>query len=126
MRRGDRWLVVLLAAAVAAFVVPKWFGQGGDDEIRYARITVDGELYKTVRLDDHSETIVIETKDGTNILEVHDHGIEMIEADCPDRICLTFGHVKRSGGTIVCLPHRILVEVEGQPDEGDEPDVIVS
>lgn len=126
MKRGDRWLVGLLAAGALAFLIPYLMGGGDKGEARYATITVDGELYQTVHLDEEDERIVIETGRGRNVLEVHDHGIEMIEADCPDQLCLTFGHVTRSGGTIVCLPHRVLVEVVGAPSGEDEPDVIVS
>ncbi len=126
MKRGDVWLVGLLVAAALAFLIPNWLGSEEDSDARTATITVDGEPYKTVRLDEHSERIVIETAHGRNVLEVHDHGIEMISADCPDQLCLTFGHVTRIGAMIVCLPHRVLVEIIGQPVEGDEPDVVVS
>lgn len=126
MKRGDRWLVGLLVLGALAFLIPAMLGGGEKAEARYAAITVDGEPFKTVRLDVDSEPIVIETPRGRNVLEVHDHGIEMLEADCPDQLCLTFGHVKRHGGTIICLPHRVLVEVIGEPGGEDEPDAIVS
>ncbi|MNJ75300.1 hypothetical protein D3C77_723710 [compost metagenome] len=78
-----------------------------------------------MELTEEEQIIEIETEDGLNILKVHDYGIEMIEADCPDQLCLTFGFVKRNGGTIVCLPHKMIVEIEGDSGEGDDVDAIV-
>ncbi len=128
MKRGDRWLAALLIIIVAALVIPRLTtgDEEGSEGQRYAQITVGGELYRTVALTGApEETILIETERGTNRLDIHDDGIEMHEADCPDQLCLSFGHIRKRGDTIVCLPNRVLVEIIGGPD-GGEVDVIVS
>jgi hypothetical protein len=128
MKRGDIWLAALLIIIVAALAIPRLMAgdEDGADGKRYAQITVGGEPYRTIELTGAAEeTILIETERGTNRLEIHDEGIEMHDADCPDQLCLSFGHITKRGDTIVCLPNRVLVEIVGGPD-GGEADVVVS
>lgn len=129
MKRGDIVLIGLVVVIAAAFLVPRWFGDSSSENNhntqRIAKITVDGKLFRTVELTGEEQEIEINTEHGYNLLKVHDYGIEMIDADCPDKVCLTFGFIERNGGTIVCLPHKLLVEIEGAPSEGDDIDAIV-
>lgn len=131
MKRGDVLLIGLVIVIALAFLVPRWMSKDSS-EINYkgaervAKITVDGKLFKTVKLTKEEQTVDIKTEYGYNILKIHDYGMEIIDADCPDKVCLTFGFVERNGGTIVCLPHKLLIEIEGGPSgEGDDVDVIV-
>lgn len=130
MKRGDVLLVGLIVVIALVFLIPRWFFEDLSEKNHInnplvANIKVDGKLVRSVELTEEEQIIEIETEDGLNILKVHDYGIEMIEADCPDQLCLTFGFVKRAGGTIVCLPHKMIVEIEGDLGEGDDMDAIV-
>jgi hypothetical protein len=130
MKRGDLILIGVIVIAALAFLVPKWLFQQESENLHnskvFANITVDGELYQKVELTKEEQIIKVETSKGINILKVHDHGIEMFDADCPDKVCLSFGFVTRPNSTIVCIPHRVLVELvsEGGAEE-DELDAVV-
>ncbi len=126
MKRGDIALIVLLVVAVAWFTIPLFTDDKTASEGAYAKIMVDGEHYDTIALTDEVQQIEIQTKRGLNILRVSHGGIEMIEADCPDQLCLTFGHIHRGNETIVCLPNRVFVEIIDDSDEGEGLDAIVS
>lgn len=130
MKRGDLILIGVIVIAALAFLVPKWLFQQESENLHnskvFANITVDGDLYQKVELTKEEQIIKVETSKGLNILKVHDYGIEMFEADCPDKVCLSFGFVTRPNSTIVCIPHRVLVELvsEGGAEE-DEIDAVV-
>ena len=64
----------------------------------------------------------IKTDKGYNLIVVKDESVGITEADCPDKICISEGFVSKPGATVVCLPHKVLVEVKSAG--GDEPDVI--
>ena len=36
----------------------------------------------------------------------------MIEADCPDKLCVHQKAIERTNETIVCLPHKVVVEIQ--------------
>lgn len=125
MKRADVLLVSIVLIAALAFLAPRWFSEdkGGPGKNLVANITVDGKLFKTVQLTEEEQTIEVRTDRGYNILKVYDYGIEMYDADCPDKVCLGFGFITLPKQTIVCLPHRVLVEIAGTG--GDEIDAYV-
>ena len=130
MKRGDLILIGVIVIAALAFLVPKLLFQQESENLHnskvFANITVDGELYQKVELTKEEQIIKVETSKGLNILKVHDYGIEMFEADCPDKVCLSFGFVTRPNSTIVCIPHRVLVELVSEDGAGeDEIDAVV-
>ena len=46
----------------------------------------------------------------TNVCEIRDGQVRMIEADCPDQLCIKQGAFGADGGMIVCLPNRVVIE----------------
>lgn len=127
MKKGDVWIGIILIGLLAVFFVPRWLDLGPSQTGNlYAKITVDGELYQMVELTEEAQEIRIESKHGLNILKIFNHGAIMVEADCPDKLCMTFGFVNKVGQSIVCLPHRVLVEIVGEMGEsGDGVDAVV-
>lgn len=90
----------------------------------YAEITVAGKLYKNIPLSEHKgeETIELKTKDGINIIEIKDNKIGIIDADCPDKVCMYPEYIDKPGQSLVCLPHRVMIEIKGK----SEDDIILS
>ena len=77
-----------------------------------ALVYVDGEITASYNLHEDGE-YNINTRYGMNRLLIKDGQADMTEADCPDGLCVKQHPVSRTGETIVCLPHRIVVEIEG-------------
>ena len=52
----------------------------------------------------------------------------MEEADCPDGYCKEQGHISKNKQTIVCLPHKLVVEIsdDSEKSEPDSVDMIVN
>ena len=65
----------------------------------------------------------IEINHGTNILEIKNGEASMIEADCPDQICVHEKAISADGESIICLPNKIVVEVES--DKESELDAVM-
>ena len=80
-------------------------------------VTVDGQLYGTYTLSESRE-IPIELDGGiSNVIVIEDGAAYMKDADCPDKLCMRQGAISRDGQTIVCLPHKLVVEVIGGEKE---------
>ena len=53
-----------------------------------------------------------------NIVRIQNHEVWMEEADCPDGYCEEQGKISGHTQTIVCLPHKLVVEVlENENDQ---------
>ena len=82
------------------------------------RITVNGERYGNYSL---AVDQVIPIGD-TNVCEIRDGQVRMIEANCPDHLCMKQS-IDSRGGTIVCLPNKVVIEGEKKSgSHGDSPD----
>ena len=114
MKSSKTWIVIFAAVLVicaAAFLLLK--GSGGHGTV--AVIRVDGEIYKKIDLDAVAVAydMEIKTEFGYNKLHIEHDGISVTKADCRDHICMDQGKVSQAGVPIVCLPHRLTIEIEG-------------
>ena len=74
------------------------------------KVSVDGEVvYEGSLNEDHTEEITC--PGGRNVLVIEQGEARVSEADCPDKICAKHKPVSKSGETIICLPHKLVVEV---------------
>ncbi len=112
MKKNDIILLVCVVGVAALALLVLWVMLSGTGDV--AVVTVNGEEYARLPLDEDTE-LVIETPNGTNILVIKDGNAYMTEADCPDKTCVKTG-VADELRSIVCLPHKVTVSVEG----GDE------
>ncbi len=45
-------------------------------------------------------------------IEVKNGSVRVLHSDCPHKICVHTGRINSSAQTIVCIPNRILIEIE--------------
>lgn len=76
------------------------------------RVQVDGETVMELPLSEDTR-IVLGEGGHTNTLVIADGAAQVVEADCPDQVCVNHGAIRYAGESIVCLPHRLVVSVEG-------------
>ena len=62
--------------------------------------------------------LVLGEGEHTNTLVIQDGKARVVEASCPDRICVGQGAIQYAGESIVCLPHKLVITVEGGPPPG--------
>lgn len=119
-RKNDLILIaVFLAAAVSAYLGLLFF-QGASTKSGVAVVTIHGAEYGRYPLTmDITERIKL--SDGSyNVLEIKDGEAEITEASCPDGICVKHRPISRKGQSIVCLPNKVIVEIEnGEASELD-------
>ncbi len=115
MKTGTKKLIVLLAAAVilclAVYFAFVLFTPAGTTAVIY----IDGREYRRVDLSKVKEPYVIEieTVYGRNTVLVEPGAISVSSADCPDKICVHQGRLTGAGVPIVCMPHRLVIDIEG-------------
>ena len=118
--------IILIAAfviiAVIAFVVINHFVK---KDGAFVQIKVDGQVVNTIPVN-QNETLTIEGyQGGSNIVTIENGGVTMTDADCPDKLCVKTGRISKTGETIVCLPHRVVVEIIGAAADDSGVDSIV-
>ena len=108
--KADLILILLILAGCAVFL----FFQHRSGRGTMVRISVDNEVAAELPLNKNT-VYTIANDYGTNTLRIENRQAYVTDADCPDRICEQMGPVSRPGETIVCLPHRLIIEVTNEP-----------
>lgn len=125
MKKKDILMIaVVLAAALALFGVSQL---AGGKTATTVVVTVDGQetLRRPLAV---SDTYEIRQDDGSvNVIAVENGVVYMKEANCRDGLCIRQGKMKNAAKSIVCLPHKLVVTLEGDgaPDGQDDLDVII-
>ena len=107
-----RVILFLLLAAVAVSAAFLLFGNQ-KPRAPVARITRDGVLLEEIDLDkvDVPRSFVLEDESGSNTVAVEKGRIRVSKADCPDQICANQGWISDGAVPIVCLPHKLMIEI---------------
>lgn len=114
--RKDLIFIAVLAAVLSGILA---FCQlRPDAEAAVAEVTVDGEFYGSWPLSDDREIPVVIDGRTTNIFVIRDGKADMVEADCPDQLCVHQQAISKNRETIVCLPNRVVVQVTGGGESG--------
>lgn len=114
MKKAD---LILVGAALIAAAGIWFFYSAGADKGKGVEITVDGESKAFLPLDEN-DSLRIDTEEGYNVITVKDGEVTVTEADCRDQICVEHKKIKKTGETIVCLPHKLVVTVTGEEPDG--------
>ena len=77
----------------------------------WAVVSIDGQ--ETARYSLLEDRTVKLGDDAYNILQISHGTAAVIEANCGDHTCVRTGEISREGESIVCLPHRLIVRIEG-------------
>ena len=113
---------VILAAAAAVFFFQVKNRTSGTSGTVYAIVEQDSKELMRLPLSEPGE-YRISDGDSYNVIEIAEGGVRMKEADCPDQICVSRGLIQKSGQSIVCLPHRLVIRLEQLGDQ--ELDAVV-
>ena len=138
MTRADFLLVGICFLAAAALAV--WFA-AGKREGRSLMVSCDGETMEISEFDGralqgdgciyylflHGEGGLTWERFETypeipmgvsyNLLSVSASDVSMAAADCRDQICVRHKPISGGGESIICLPHKLAVEIQGSGDE---------
>ena len=113
--RNDIILIAsILAVSILFMILNGVFHEEGKKVIVYTDGTVMGEYSlskdQSITIDGYSG--------GHNVLTISGGTACMSDASCPDKLCMHQGKVSRSGQSIVCLPNRVVIKIEGEDAGG--------
>jgi hypothetical protein len=117
IKKSDIYLVagLLIAAFVFWLVLGFFVKKQGQTVV----VKVDGAVVYELPLQKNTSVTVEGYQGGENVIVIENGAVSMTDADCPDKLCVHTGKKTRTGETIVCLPHRVVVEITGNvSDDG--------
>ena len=116
LKKGDIILIIcVLCIAALIFCAVCFLAPQGNT----VKIEVESKEVASFSLDENRTYTV--KKDGkvTNVVEIKDKKVSVTAADCPDKICVKHREISKSGESIICLPNKVVVSIEGENKEVD-------
>ncbi len=127
----DALVVLLVVALAAACALAVWSRGDGAGDLT-AVVTVDGTEVERFRLEDAADGVHTYSGNGYTLhvrlaasQGEEGLGLYVADADCPTQDCVHTGTITRAGQSIVCLPARIIICLEGGSVDRDAPDVVI-
>ncbi len=111
---ADKVLVFVLACVVAVSVslVSALTHQG-------TSVVVEVQGSPVYRLDLREErSVEIRGVQGVLHVQVRDGKVAVIDADCPNHVCVRTGWRSRAGEVIVCVPNKTIVRILKEEQKG--------
>ena len=117
MTRGDKFLLAALLCtsllSAAALYGPLSLFAGKVEPVQ-AVISSRGKITHRIDLPAAARsTFVLQGRSGAVTVEVDGARVRILEAHCPEGICVRQGWIERPGQSIVCIPEEILVRIVG-------------
>lgn len=106
--------LALLAAAIVSFLLIQ--RQRLRQEGTKAMVQVAGQESRELDLSKDQELWVGDPEIGRNLIRVKDGTVMVVQADCPNKVCVLTGPISQEGEFIACLPHGVLIYIP--PSEG--------
>lgn len=110
-KRLNLILVLAIAAVACAGLVAARL-MGANTNADTATVVIrDGEQNVYELPLNQNTTKTVTTDFGTNLIEIKDGRVHVEEADCPNQDCVHQGWIDAAGEQIVCLPHKLTVDI---------------
>lgn len=105
-------ILVLAIAAVACAGLAATRLMGANTNADTATVVIrDGEQNVYELPLNQNTTKTVTTGLGTNLIEIKDGRVHVEEADCLNQDCVHQGWIDAAGEQIVCLPHKLTVDI---------------
>jgi len=104
------FVIIIVAVLVACALFFFWIFKFGDSG-SYAVVYLNGEEKNRYALSENINDL-IQSENGVNEIQILDGSVSIISADCADKICVNHVPIYRNNESIICLPHKMVVEIQ--------------
>ena len=109
-------VIVIIAIAGCIYLYLNFFSPSKGAKVQ---ILVDGEVTQEYDLNSNQRVVIETDNGGQNILIIDNGRCYLDDANCPDKLCVNQGMISKSGQSIICLPHKLVITIVG----GEEQEV---
>ena len=112
----------IVLAAFLVWVIPLLLNEKTDMRSGRVRVFQDGREIGTYSLTEEQRVLIPYGDEHYNLMLIRAGKVSVVEADCPDGLCMRQRQISRNGENIICLPHKLVIQTES--DKEGEPDAV--
>lgn len=113
IKKADIILLILLVVIGVVSTVYVTASKSGGDTVLVEK---NGELFGTYSLFEDKEIDVpaIDTITTDLHVSIKNGSVEVTESGCANQVCVKHSAISQTGESIICLPNRVVVKIEGK------------
>lgn len=105
-------IIVVAFIIICSLIITYFFTYDG---AHYAVIYVNGSEFGRYNLyNEKKQEVKISTEYGSNVVVIDKQKVWVSETSCKDKVEVNAGMISRPGQSLVCLPNRLVITVEGR------------
>lgn len=109
MKKNDLILIMVILVLGAVAILYMNFSKESGSKVR---VIVKQEELKSFDLEENIEYTIEGENGAWNTFVIKDGYVDMIDASCPDKLCVSQKSIHYDHETIVCLPNQVVLEIE--------------
>ncbi|SES65883.1 NusG domain II-containing protein [Anaerobranca gottschalkii] len=121
MKKWD--FIIIVVVAVLALTIGTIYYLNRDSSTENAMIIIEVNGVEVGREPLYSpgrdKVVIYKGPVGETKVQFFEVGARVLTSDCPDKICILFGIMNRSGQSNACLPNRVVFRIEGGNKDTD-------
>lgn len=116
MKKIKKDLILLFGIIFAAFIlwlVPLLLNSSPPVMVK---VIQDGQVTGRYSLLKEQEVSIPWGEENYNLMLISGGQVSVSDADCPDKLCVRQRAIARSGESIICLPHKLVIQIESKEE----------
>ncbi len=114
LKLGDIVLILMVIIGLAFLSFNLYGNDQGNKEVM-----IIGQNFRGVYPIEKNRKIEVKGPLGDTIVVIEDGKAWIEYSPCREKICMKMGKISRVGQQVVCVPNRVLVEIEGRNGDID-------
>lgn len=112
--RNDCILILIIILLAGGFWLIQYLNAVQKEAV--LQIYQNGELIGEYELSQPQTIPVTGIDDSYNLVLIEDGMVRVTDADCPDQLCMKQRSVSRNGESIICLPHKLVLQIHAKEE----------
>ena len=112
--RNDCILILIIILLAGGFWLIQYLNAVQKEAV--LQIYQNGELIGEYELSQTQTIPVTGIDDSYNLVLIEDGMLRVTDADCPDQLCMKQRSISRNGESIICLPHKLVLQIHAKEE----------
>lgn len=118
VKKADIYIILFIFLIISASFFASFFNmshKNGDT----LNIIIDGKITYSYEIPfSEKQVIEIDNSFGYNKIIAEGNSVYVENSDCNGKDCIKMGKINSGGDFIICIPHKLLIEIENHNKEG--------
>jgi hypothetical protein len=108
LKAGDFFIIIVAVALIVILFTKFFFSRPVEQQVKITGRSSQ-EYYEL----NEDRVVEVEGPLGITKVIIEDGEVWVENSPCREKICMRMGRIKRTGDQLICIPNRVVVEIEG-------------